>query len=430
LVSDTIEHRAPSGGKQTFLQHYGATVFGQGLTLALGILTGILSARMLGPAGRGEYAAVIVWPMGIAGFFAFGINQAVVFHIGQRTFSSSQTATAVTVIGILQSALSIAVGLVVVPMALAKYSATVQHLGIVFVLLTPAMIFSGYPASLFQGTQDFARFNLIRVLAPLTYALLLIGMFVTHHFNLEMVIDSQLGGYIVALAIGSVMAWRLLDLRMEWRSEVIPRLVHYGARTQALSVTYFFNQRIDQLLLSLLVPPRQLGLYAVAVTLSTSVSIFPQAAGIVAFSKGSAQHAESAKHTIGRAFQSSFIWLLISCSVLYWLAPLAIQWVFGETFGGSVTACRVLLPGAFAAGLSLVLYNAASALGRPGLASYAEGAGVFVTAAGLYELVPRFGFIGAAIVSSAAYITSLLVMLVLARRVLGIELRRLFSGAL
>jgi O-antigen/teichoic acid export membrane protein len=427
---DTVPNRPLVTGKRAFVEHYGSTVLVQGLTLGLGILTGVLSARMLGPVGRGEYAAIIIWPMAIASFLGFGISQAAVFHLGQRTFTGSETATAVTVIGLVQSALSIIIGLAVIPLALAKYSLTVQHLGIVFVLFTPMLILSIYPANLFQGLQDLPRFNLIRLVAPLAYAAALVGIYVSHRASLSLVIDSQLAGYVLAMALGSIMAWKRLLLRVQWNAVAIPRLFHYGLRIQGLSIATYFNLRVDQLLLSLLVPPRQLGLYAVAVSLSTAVAMFPQAAGIVAFSRGSSQHGENAKATIGVAFRASLIWLLVSCSALYALAPFLIRLVFGEAFNGSILACRILLPGALMTGLSFVLYNAASALGRPGLASYAEGASVIVTAAGLYLLIPRYGYMGAAIVSSAAYCVSFLVMLVLAHRVLGLKLGALLFGGL
>ena len=427
LVSEPVEDR-PISGKRAFLQHYGSTIFGQGLTLGLGILTGILSARMLGPVGRGEYAAIIVWPMGIANFLAFGINQAAVFHLGQRTFSTSQTATAVTVIGIVQSAISVAIGLVVVPLVLAKYSGTVQALGILFVLLTPVIILSGYPGNLFQGMQDLPRFNFIRVMAPLTYAAGLVGLYALHRGNLQSVIFSQLAGFILALTIGIALVWRILKPRLQWNSSAIPSLLHYGIRSHAGSIAYYFNQRIDQLILSLLVPPKQLGFYAVAVTLSTTVAVFPQAAGIVAFSRGSSQQAKDAKVTAGVAFRSSLLWLLAACGGLYALAPFLIRFVFGGAFDGSILACRILLPGALVAGLSFVLYNAASAMGRPGLGTVAEGVGVIATAMGLFLLVPRYGYIGAALVSSIAYTVSFLVMVVLSHRLLGLTMGVLLLG--
>jgi O-antigen/teichoic acid export membrane protein len=86
------------------------------------------------------------------------------------------------------------------------------------------------------------------------------------------------------------------------------------------------------------------------------------------------------------------------------------------------------LPGTVMIGLNQVLYNGSSALGRPGLPSIAEGISMVVTAIGLYLLLPRYGFIGAAIISSIAYTMSFLLMLVLAHNQLGLSLRTLLVG--
>jgi O-antigen/teichoic acid export membrane protein len=428
-MPETILNPPPTVSKFAFVEHYASTVFGQGLILGLGILTGILSARMLGPVGRGEYAAVIIWPLGIATMLSLGINQAIAFNVGRRTFTVSEIATAATAIGLIQSALSIAIGLFVIRFVLARYSPAVKHLGICFVLLTPALILSVYTCNLFQGQPRLLRFNLIRVAAPLTYSVGLLGLYFTHRSTLTSVVVSQLAGYVVALLLGSVMVLRILRPRLQWNASAIPRLIHFGFRTQATNVASYFNQRIDQLALSLLVPPRQLGLYAVAVTLSMAVTVFPQAAGIVTFSRGSSQHSKDAKSTIGVSFRASLLWLLACCSALYMISPFLIRFCFGSAFAGSILACRILLPGALMLGLNQVLYNGASALGRPGLPSCAEGVSMVVTTIGLYLLVPRYGYIGAAMVSSVAYTISFVLMLVLAHRLLGLSLWALLSGA-
>ena len=293
---------------------------------------------------------------------------------------------------------------------------------------TPALILSGYPANLFQGQQDLLRFNLIRVAAPFIYFGGLAGLYFMHKASLNCVTFFQLAGYVATLMLGTVMAWRILRPQAEWNSSAIPRLLSFGCRSQATNLTSYFNQRIDQLILSLFVPPQQLGFYAVAVTLTMAVTVFPQAAGIVTFSKGSGQYSEDAKKTIGTSFRASLLWLLVFCSTLYALSPFLIRLVFGSAFDGSIVACRILLPGALMIGLNQVLYNGASALGRPGLPSYAEGMSMSVTAIGLYLLVPRYGYIGAAIVSSIAYTTSLILMLVLVHRLFGLSTQVLLLG--
>ena len=428
-TSEIIPYSPPAASMRAFFEHYASTVLGQGFILGLGILTGIVSARMLGPVGRGEYAAIIVWPLGIATLLSLGLNQGIAFVVGKQALTVSEVSTATVVIGLIQSTLSIVIGLSIVPFALAKYPPEVRHLGIVFVLLTPAVILSGYPGNLFQGKQDALRSQPHPgVTAPFTYFAGLLGLWFAHRGTLNAVVFSNLCGYVAALALGSFMVWFVLKPRIQWNSSAIPRLVDFGYRTQATNLTNYFNQRIDQLILSLFVPPQQLGFYAVAVTLSTAVTVFPQAAGIVTFSRGSSQSREGTVATIGASFRASLVWLLVCCSVLYALSPFLIRLFFGRTFDGAILACRILLPGALMIGLNQVLYNGASALGRPGLPSCAEGVSMAVTAIGLYLLIPRYGYIGAAIVSSIAYTVSFVLMVVLAHRLLGLSLRVLMAG--
>jgi len=421
-TTEAIQKSPLTAGKSTFLKHYGPTVVGQCVLLVVGILTGVLAARILGPVGRGEYAAITIWPLAIVGVLALGINQAIAFTLGRRLFTVSEVATAVTTIGFVQCCLSIMIGLVVIHFVLATYSRATQHLGLIFVLSTPALILSGNPANIFQGLQHRLRFNLIRVIAASTYCVGLLGLYRTHRGGLTSVILFLTLGYVVAFMVGSAMVWHILRPRWQWNSSAIRRLIHFGSRAQATNLTSYFNQRVDQLLLSLFVPPKDLGLYVVAVTLSTTVSVFPQAAGIVTFARGSSLQSDDARATIGYSFRASLIWLLLCCSVLYWLCPFLIRRAFGSAFEGSILPCRILLPGALMTGLNQVLYNGASALGRPGLPSCAEGVCMTVTAAGLYLLVPRYGYLGAAVVSSVAYTLSFMLMLGLAQKQLSLSL--------
>ncbi len=429
MATSGIVETKSMNGKQAFVQHYSSTFFGQGCILGLGVLTGILAARLLGPTGRGELAAILIWPTGIIALLSFGMNQSIVYSVGQRAFTLDEVATGATVVGLAQSVLSVLIGLVVVPFALAKYPPMVQHLGILFVVFSPALILSGYPGNLFQGRQDLRRFNLIRVTSPLVYFLGLALLYCLHLGSVKNVLLSQIAGLVIALAFGATLARRYLKPNLRWKSKVIPRLLDYGWRTQVTNLANTFNQRVDQMVLSLFVPPQQLGLYVVAVTLSNAVTVFPQAAGIVTFSRGSSQRHDDARQTIATSFRASLTWLLVCCGVLYLVAPFLIRVVFGPRFEGSAIACRILLPGALMLGLNQVLYNGASALGRPALPSIAEGTSIGITVVGLYLLVPRYGFVGAAVVSSIAYTVSFLIMLIIAHSVLALPLRFLFFGA-
>ncbi len=55
------------------------TVGANGLIAALAFCTGSLSARLLGVQGRGELAAIQMWPSAVAGFAALGLPEAGVY---------------------------------------------------------------------------------------------------------------------------------------------------------------------------------------------------------------------------------------------------------------------------------------------------------------------------------------------------------------
>ncbi|HEY6291296.1 MAG TPA: oligosaccharide flippase family protein [Terriglobia bacterium] len=418
-----------------YLRHLVTTLGGQATVLALGVFTGIASARLLGPQGRGELAAVTLWPLILVLLTSLGLCQAIVFHTGKRRFAPGEVWTAAVIIWLLQSLAVLLLGAVVIPLALRHYSPDTRHLALLFLAFSPILIFVGYPASLLQGQLDLLSFNLIRAAAPTVYALGLAFLVLRHRAGLGEVLLLQIAGVCLAAAVG---AWRVLAVsrrqpdrsrpyRLAWNRAACAGLLRYGWRSHLSSVTSYVNQRSDQLLLSLFVGPRDLGLYVVAVALATSVSFFPQAAGMVTIATGSNVSPEQARRIIARGFRVTLAALSVGCTLIFVLCPWLISLAYGPSYHAAVTACKILLPGTVALGLNQVLYDGARALERPALPSYAEGLSTAVTFVGLLLLLPRFGFLGAAIASTFAYTTSLCLMLSLSRSRLHLGLRELLG---
>jgi O-antigen/teichoic acid export membrane protein len=406
--------------ERSYAHHLTTTAAAQACSLGLGVVTGVLAARLLGPEGRGYLAALCLWPMTIVFLVSMGINQAIVYFLGQKTWTLSEIWTASTIVGLAQSAVAICVGLVAIPFALHHYSHDVQTLCFAVLLASPAIILGGFPANILQGHLDLISFNLIQLAAPSAYAAGMVFLAVTHRGSLSQVVIWRVLSYVFAFAIGYALLLRRTPLRFTWNPRACLGLLRFGGKTELGNISNYINRSFDQLILSLFVPAHDLGLYAVAVTVSLAVNFFPQAAGVVALAAGSANPAEAAA-VIGRSFRASLIWLLCGCAALFVAAPFLIVGLFGHAFSGSVLACRILLPGAVAIGLNQVLYDGARAMGDPALSSYSEGFATIVTIAALYFLLPRIGFVGAAIASTLAYTGSLCVSLFLYRSRIGIR---------
>jgi O-antigen/teichoic acid export membrane protein len=406
----------PSGFRFTLLAQLGI--------LALGAFTGVASARLLGPQGRGELAAAVLWPSALLMLGSMGLNQSIVFHTGRRLFPASEIWTAGVFLAAIQSAVVILAGIVVLPLVLRSYPGVVRHSALALLLTAPLMLFSGCACSLLQGRLRFAFFNATRAATPLVYALALGLVILLRKPYLPHVVGAQIAGLMAGAGVAIWLLERDGRPGLAWNSRACAGVAKYGLKTQFESINTYINQRADQLLLSLFVPPRELGLYVVAVTLSSAVAFFPQAMGIFTLANGSNLPPTEAKQTIAHSFRLSFAWLSVTCAAIFVAAPWLVMFLFGPRFAGAVLACRILLPGTLFLGLRQVLYEGARALGKPAAPSCAEGVGTLVTVVGLYLLLPRFGFVGAAIASTFAYGTSLLLILLIFNRGLGMRFRR------
>jgi O-antigen/teichoic acid export membrane protein len=417
-----------------YFQNLATTVGSQATVLALGVFTGIAAARLLGPQGRGALAAAVLWPLVLVLFASIGLNQAIVFHAGKQRFTLAEVWTAALVLWLAQSIIVLLAGPAVIVLTLRHYSPEVRHISLLFLVFAPFIMLGGYPANLLQGRLDLLSFNLLRAITPLVYAAGLIIFMLRGQASLREVVALQIIGACLTVAIGLWLAFSKVRHQagrfLAWNRSACASLLKFGWKSNLSSVTSYANQRSDQLLLSLFVGSHDLGLYVVAVALATAVSFFPQAAGVVTLATGSNLAPEEARRVIVRSFRVTLAALGTGCGLLVVLCPWLITFAYGPSFAPAVTACKILLPGSVALGLNQVLYDGARSLDQPLLPSYSEGISTAVTFGALLLLLPRFGFLGAAVASTLAYCAGLAVTLHLSRKRLGIGLRDLFGSPL
>src|SRR5712691_9333225 len=70
---------------------------------ALGVVTGVLSARLLHPAGEGELAAIQTWPFLLGTLAMLGLDSALIYFISRDPDRGRQLTSAAAFIGLLSS---------------------------------------------------------------------------------------------------------------------------------------------------------------------------------------------------------------------------------------------------------------------------------------------------------------------------------------
>src|SRR6478672_4224211 len=136
------------------------------LVLCLNLGTGLLTAKFLGPQGRGELAAIILWPQFLASLITLGIPQATTFTMVRHPEDQRAIVGASLLMSVGTGLLAIVVGIVLIPIWLTQYDAGVVGLAQTVMALSPIILFMWSVNACLQAHGLFALYNRNLYLQP------------------------------------------------------------------------------------------------------------------------------------------------------------------------------------------------------------------------------------------------------------------------
>lgn len=391
------------------------------LILIANFIGGVLTARFLGPSGRGELAAVTLWPSMLASIGSLGLVEAIVYFAGKNDRDELSHILGSTLLaGLIQSILLIGTGFLILPVLMSQHRSEVVAITRIYLLFIPLNLISQYLLAVFQGRLRMGIFNLVRFLVSASYtAVVLILAFLGRLTVLNAAL-TLLGSNLLIILLELAWLRKLGWLRLHLNTALLRRMLAFGIKAHLGNLSSMLNLRLDQMIMAALLEPAFLGLYVVAVTVSGGVNLISYATASLAFPSLSAASGRDQQAALLARFLRLCLWgsaltALALVLLLPWLLPL----IFGENYRASIPVARVLTFAAVISGVNSVLASGMKGTGYPLASTYSELCGLVVTAAGLYLLLPAFQILGAAIASLLAYCASFLLLFILARRALG-----------
>jgi O-antigen/teichoic acid export membrane protein len=196
---------------------------------------------------------------------------------------------------------------------------------------------------------------------------------------------------------------------------VAGEVIGYGLRGQVGGVITLLNLRLDFAILDAIVGPAALGAYAVASKYAELLRLPGTALTWVSYPRLAAHSPETAARNARSLMRPSLLIVVVAAVPAALLAGPVIDLLYGGKFSSAVLPAQILVVGMLVSGAAGVASGYLYAAGRPGLNSFAFGAGLVVTTVLDILLIPAHHAIGAAIASSAAYLLTdtLLVVLLL-----------------
>ncbi len=120
----------------------------------LAVATGILAARLLGPSGEGELAAIMTWSALLGTLAMLGLPEALTYFIARQPERGKQLTTTAVLIGLLSSLVVGAAAWFAMPFLLSAQQPEVVSAARVFLLIGCIFAVVGIPHGALRGARE------------------------------------------------------------------------------------------------------------------------------------------------------------------------------------------------------------------------------------------------------------------------------------
>ncbi len=373
------------------------------VVLCLNVLTGVLTARLLGAAGRGELAVLLLWPQFLAQVFVFALPSAVIYHVRHDPGARAAIAGRALLLSLLGGVIAGLVGVIAMPSLLPNAERELLQRAQWMMAFAPIGTLSTVLTALVQLQERFHFYNFVRY-APLVLTLL--ALLMLHWLGRLTPLTGALAYYLPGIpAYGLMLVSVLRSVRPTLRGGHHTRqLLSYGARAYGGEAAGTLMSYIDKIVLVNMLSLSAYGVYVVVFNLSRIIVTLGASIVPVLLPRTAGRPANDVFRSTERALDVATPLLLLAALGFAACGGFALHLLYGAEFAGEHLALALLSFEAVACSIVVVLTQSFLALNRPGLITLVQIASVFVIIPALWLLSP-LGVVGAAL---ALLLTALL----------------------
>jgi O-antigen/teichoic acid export membrane protein len=395
-----------------------AATFGARLLLVvLGVISSVLTARLLGPSGRGVLATLAALTgIGIQ-LGNLGLHSSNTYQVsrcpallGTLWANSRRTAS---IVGALLTLLTVG-AVLAAPRLVGGIPVTLLILAAVGIPFHLAVLFG---LNLVVGMGRLPLFNLLEVIfrtagvAGAFVLLVLLGKGLPEliAFNLMVTVAAAL---ILARTLRA-LSRSTTDGGGDGPSATVFRAsVGYGAKAYVASLLSFLIVRADMLLVNGMRGASDAGVYSIAVQVTDLISLLPVSIAMVLFPR-LARDREGDPAFALKVTRHTALLLALLCGAAALLAPPAVSILYGAQFSAAVPALWWLLPGIWALGVTNQISQHFASRGLPLPAVLIWIPPLVLNLLLNIAWIPRWGIDGAAAASTVCYLLALILHLAL-----------------
>jgi O-antigen/teichoic acid export membrane protein len=395
------------------------------VALLIGIATGIVVARILGPEGRGAYALIVAFPGLVLSFVHLGIAQANVYFLRKAEVKVDpaiiKANTVVLTIGI--SIVTLTALWFLKPVIFSSFLKDLppKYYWIIL-MVVPFIILETFASSLLVANERFRLINGISFVLRIIETTSIVIVLMVLHMGLWGVALAFLGMSITSASTSTYFAFRGRPVISRPDYRTIGRSVAYGLKSHVQTLTGFLHFRVDIFILAAFLSTVEVGYYSVAVGLVSLIFFVPESVGFVLFPKLAGLAEKEANELAIRACRNTIFVAAMPALGILILGRIAIRIMYGVEFLPSCQALYLLLPGTLAMCVYMILSRYFTSKNKQQVTIVAGIVGLAINVGLNLVLIPRLGIAGAAVATTSSYSITAFLMLCFFVRESGCEL--------
>jgi O-antigen/teichoic acid export membrane protein len=376
------------------------------------LVSGVLTARLLGPEDRGNLALVILIPLALSTLGSLGLPLALTYEFSRNETIARGALRNLARPAVVLTGTLVGVHALIVLALVANRDVGVQVAAAISLLLIPADMAQQYGSAILQGRRDFRAFNFLRLLPAVTYSGLAFCAFLLGAGNLPLFALLFATSYALVGITTLVTALRRSPPHAVAEAPGPGAMLRFGIRGLFGSVSPLETLRLDQAIVGLYLSPSALGSYVVGVAFTNLPRFVAQSIGVVAYPHVTAQHNPAlARRSMWRFLLVSIVVCLAVIVPLEILAGWLVPVFFGTAFAPAVPIMQILLVSSLFLSSRRVLTDTSRGTGQPGLGTIAEMVAWLSLVPGIVLLAPHFGAAGVALAFTVSGAISFAVLL-------------------
>jgi len=306
------------------------------------VLTGLVIAKVLGPAAFGVYSAlmlIVTYSQYSHLGLLFAMSKKVPFYNGKKEYKKAREVKNITFSGSIIIILPISLLLIIASFFIKNLDFhTINSIRIIAIVIVLQQILFFYQNHL-RAEKNFLMVGKTLLVYSITYFIFILVLIIK--FRLEGVFLSLLIAFII------VLFYIFKKEKFKFKITIMPRktiqLMKFGFPLLTMGIMTIFFISIDKLMIIKFMDKIQLGYYSIAVTIAGVIYFMPQAIAYVMFPNFLEKYGEKEDKAYlkNHLFQPTLIisYLLpIAMGLIFITAPVAIYYILPKYIAGIMPA--------------------------------------------------------------------------------------------